>query len=218
MGVTAYGFLDATKARQSGARFRIWSQRMLGANNSCMQRPSYPGSDWIDYADAPPGMTDRVFYELMIACCREDWEKTRDPVALFTARVTAHMYRQWEPLWLRDAIDAGFLQRRSPKQQQRYAAYVEHRMRWTWVKRYHEIGGLTWPEAYEKAAERLASTSASGSADTMKKSYLIFQRRRRTRPAEKALSDWLDAKDPQPPPEPVEKDYLLNPPKVTWER
>jgi hypothetical protein len=168
--------------------------------------------EWIAYPDAPRGVADRVSYKLVLASCREDWEKTRDPLALHTAQTWVLMHRQWEPNWLRDAIGVVLLQRRGKEHLQRYTADVQHRARWAWVRRYREAG-LTWPEAREKAAERLAPTSASGSADTMKRSYEVFQRRLKTRSAEKAITDWLVAKHP---PERADN-YLDDPPKVTWE-
>jgi hypothetical protein len=161
--------------------------------------PRYPtdGDDpeWVVYRDAPPMVADREFYRLMLAFCREDWDKTRDPQALHTARSLVLMHRQQEPNWLRDLVDAGYLRPRTPKQTKRYLDDFDHRARWQWVKRYVEAGS-TWEEARAKASDRLAGTRAHGGEDTMKRSYELIERRRKVRLAEEALQDWLAAKDP----------------------
>jgi hypothetical protein len=133
-------------------------------------------------------VADRAFYETLLTSCREDWEKTRDPQALLTARDCALMHRQWPPTWLNDAIGAVLLMRRGKIHTQHYWAEAAHRMRWLHVKHFHDEGA-TWEDARAKASERLKGTTASGSEETMKKSYDWFQRKCRSQPASTALMD-----------------------------
>jgi hypothetical protein len=153
------------------------------------QRPSYPsGSDWIEYADAPACVADRAQYELLLASCREDWETTRDPQALMSARAWALMHRQWPPAWLNEAIDAALLMRRGKLHDEQYLAEAKHRLRWLHAKHIHDRGA-SWEDAWAEASDRLKATLARGSAETMKRSYSWFQRKRRAHPASAALMD-----------------------------
>jgi hypothetical protein len=54
-----------------------------------------------------------------------------------------------------------------------------HLVRWYAVYVAHVQKRLTWPQAYEDAAETLKGTSAAGTARTMRESYRIVVRRNR---------------------------------------
>jgi hypothetical protein len=170
-------YLGATKTRQKGPSFSMASD----------QRPRWPSApDWIAYSDAPPMVADRALYELLLASCREDWEKTGDPQTVATACCWVFMHRQLLPAWLNEAVGAASAQRRGKRHAQQYEIDAQHRIRWWWVKRTHD-NGASWERAYKEAADTLRETAASGSPETMKKSYARFQQTLRANPARKAL-------------------------------
>lgn len=149
--------------------------------------PPFPRTaDWITYADAPSAVADRAHYEQLLASCREDWERTRDPQALVTAQSWAFMHRQWPPNWLLEAIGAVLCRRRGKEHAQHYQLDVQNRLRWMTVRRFHD-DGATWERACEQAEAELKETAARGSAETMWKSYKKFKRKLEVSPAQRAL-------------------------------
>jgi hypothetical protein len=152
--------------------------------------------DWIAHSDAPPMVSDRVWYERLLASIHEDWEATgENPQAVGSALAWVHMHRQLLPAWLSEAAQMALAQQRTRQQTQRYIADAQHRMRWHAVTavRVH-VPGLIWDAVYERAADMLKPTGASGSPETMKKSYAKFQLELHGRPALKSLlgrpEDW----------------------------
>jgi hypothetical protein len=146
-----------------------------------------PEPTWIAHNDAPPDRRDPVMYELMLATCKEDWEKRHDPQTFAVAVRWVGEHRQFLPSWLHSNASVELLWLRSKKHINQQETHDLHAMRWLWVKRIQNSGEVIWDEAYELAALQLSKTIARGSAEAIRKSYMKFQNRLKTSPARKAL-------------------------------
>jgi hypothetical protein len=108
-------------------------------------------------------------YDRRMRKCELGWQKTGDPAFLIEARVWVRNYRQLPPRWLDDAIDKLITDRPKRHRTRAHNAVVKW-MRFAAVRAAHK-SGLSWPKAYERAADDLANTMAKGAPGTMKDDY-----------------------------------------------
>jgi hypothetical protein len=118
----------------------------------------------------PPAM--QAEYDRKLAACWAGWEATKDPAAPLEALILAHCYRQTTTnhFWLVEAACTLMLKRRTKGYITRHYNATIRWMRYAAV-RDAERTGLSWDDAYEDAAQKLANTNARGEARTMRGAY-----------------------------------------------
>jgi hypothetical protein len=128
----------------------------------------------------------RADYEKVMANCEAAW-RAGEPLAVAEAATCVHLYRQPIPKWLEQAIVELAINQRTKQQAKHYTEAQLQLRRYMTVRDLKldinfsqetakRIADISWEEAYERAAEILAGTSAAGSAATMKADYQKVQR------------------------------------------
>lgn len=130
----------------------------------------------------------RAKYQARMTACEAAWRERGDPLVVSDATSWTHVHRQPIPAWLEQATVELAMARRSDDQAKRHVEAGIHLVRYRTVRdlkvgtpgqngRYIPPAvGMTWPEAYEQAAEMLAGTPAEASAETMKADYAKVRR------------------------------------------
>jgi hypothetical protein len=114
-------------------------------------------------------------YDKRMARCERGWQATGDPAFVSEAQILVHLHRQPPLLWLSEAICMLAVKRRTKGHVTRAFNAAIRRMRYEAVRdAKHE--GRTWHEAYEHAADVLASTRAAAELSTMESAYKQVKR------------------------------------------
>jgi hypothetical protein len=121
----------------------------------------------------------RASYDRKLAACEAGWRDTQDPLAVSEAMIYVHSHRQPPPRWLTEAVAMLADDHRGRAHAKRALEAMADSWRYQAVrdaKAERRAGNLqgrkvSWEQAYGRAADVLAGTPASGSADTMKRSY-----------------------------------------------
>ena len=117
----------------------------------------------------PPDM--QAEYDRKLEMCRAGWQATDDPAAPMEALVLAYCYRQPPQFWFVEAACMVMSKRRTKRYMtRRYNATIKW-MRYEQVRHAVREEGLHWPQAYRRAAERLAKTTAKAEWPSMKADY-----------------------------------------------
>src|SRR5262245_26734720 len=146
-------------------------EREAGFATSGITTPAVPMSK----RPRPTTATANASYQRHMTDCARLWQATGDPAAIIEATNWMFMYRQPPPRWFGAAVWA-LVKRRRTKAHDKRAHEAAVRL-----DRYNAVhdakaSGLTWDQAYARAAETLAGTSAAGDADRMKKSFIAVKR------------------------------------------
>jgi hypothetical protein len=119
----------------------------------------------------------RAKYDRWMADCRAGWLETGDPWAVSSAHTMTVIYRQVSPDWLDEAIYRLADKRRTKAHAKRAREAAVRLMRYMVVRDAHDVDGLSWDKAYERASDFWASFPvAAAEPDTMKKAYQAVKR------------------------------------------
>ena len=121
-----------------------------------------------EYFILPDGV--RRTYERWMRAEEAGWRETGDPTFAATANSLAIFHRQPPPMWTHEAFWVVALGRRGKRHAARAKAAAIRLMRYQAV-RDAQRSGLTWDEAYVRAAEVLKDSYARGEPDTMRTDY-----------------------------------------------
>jgi len=118
----------------------------------------------------PPAIQAR--YDRRMKRCERAWQATRNPLAFAEATTWAYFYRQPHPAWLHEASWVLAIKRQGKTHATRALNAAVFLQRYQAVRDAHYKDGLSWEDAYDRAAERSASTSWKAEARTMKAAYI----------------------------------------------
>jgi hypothetical protein len=103
--------------------------------------------------------------------CEAGWLATGDPSAVAEAQTLTRVHRQEIPAWLDDAVWSLADKLRGKAHVKRTQEAVIRFTRYEAVRDAHELDGLSWEKACERAAEVLANTPAAAESERMWKVY-----------------------------------------------
>jgi hypothetical protein len=115
----------------------------------------------------PPDI--RAKYGRKLERCRVRWRATHDPAFVVEALILSLLHRQPQELWLTEAACDLALKGRTKGYRTRAYNALKRLMRYRAVR--DAKPNRTWEEAYDRAAEDLAKTTAKGEPDTMRDDY-----------------------------------------------
>jgi hypothetical protein len=116
--------------------------------------------------------SDPTDFDYKMMLCEAGWRRTEDPVFIIEACEIAWEQQQVMPEWLVKAIYILAMGRRTKAHMKAARAATAHVMRYLTVRDAHELEGLSWERAKERAAEIMADVSA----ETCYRSYKAVAR------------------------------------------
>jgi hypothetical protein len=118
----------------------------------------------------PPGM--QAQYDRRMEKCEKGWLATHHPGFISEAEAWRFLHRQPGTLWLSEAIMGLTVKRLTKTYVTRAYNDAVRLMRCEAVQTAKREEGLSWGQAYKRAAELLKGTHAAGKPSTMKKAYV----------------------------------------------